>query len=121
MGTWFMASRHPDLFSAAVPIAGPPVLRSVPDAFSGLEEADRFLKDRQVDWPPALFGTPILAIHSHCDELVPFRLVDRAVSTLRAAGGRAELIEIDRVGHFETPRYAEHLARAVPWLWEVWR
>ncbi len=120
MGTWFMASRHPDLFSAAIPIAGPPVLRTVPDPFAGLEEARRFLEDRRVDWPPALRDLPILAIHSRSDELVPFKLIERAVRTLRAAGGRVELIELEQVGHFETPRYVEYLARVGPWLQEVW-
>ena len=120
MGTWFLASRHPELFSAAVPIAGPPVLRVVPDAFAGLAEAERQLKGRSVDWPPALVEMPILAIHSRSDELVPFRLADRAVRSLRAAGGRVELIAVERVGHFETARYVEYLARAVPWLRKVW-
>lgn len=54
---------------------------------------------RRVKWPPALRETPILAIHSRADEL----------------------IAIEQVGHFETPRYVEHLAKAVPWLREVWR
>ncbi|MCP3957459.1 MAG: prolyl oligopeptidase family serine peptidase [bacterium] len=121
MGTWFMASRHPDLFSAAIPLAGPPVLRSVPDAGSGLREAERFLRGRRVKWPPTLQETPILAIHSRGDELVSFELVDKAVRTLSAAGGRIELIALEGVGHFETPRYVEHLARAVPWLREIWR
>ena len=121
MGTWFMASRHPELFSAAIPIGGPPVLKTVPDAFAGLAEAERFLSDRRVDWPSALNQTPILAIHSRADELVSFKLIDRAVSTLRASGGRIELIELEGVGHFETQRYVEDLARAVPWLREVWR
>ena len=120
MGSWFMASRHPDLFSAMIPIAGPPVLRTAPSALAGLEEAARFLKDPQVDWPPALRQTPILAIHSRSDELVSFRLVDRAVDTLRASGGAIELIALDAIGHFETPRYVEHLARAVPWLLKIW-
>ncbi len=121
MGTWFMASRHPDLFSAAIPLAGPPVLRSVPDAGSGLKESERFLRGRRVKWPPALRETPILAIHSRADELVAFELADKAVRTLSAAGGQAELIAIEQVGHFETPRYVEHLAKAVPWLRQVWR
>ncbi len=121
MGTWFMASRHPDLFSAAIPIAGPPILKSVPEPFAGLEEAQRFLSEPNVDWPAALHRMPILAIHSRSDELVPFALIDRAVQTLSASGGQVELIALERVGHFETPRYVEDLARAVPWLQEVWR
>lgn len=120
MGTWFMAARHPELFSAAIPIAGPPVLRTAADPFAGLAEAERFLEERRVDWPPELHDMPILAIHSRDDELVPFRLTDRAVSTLRDAGGRAELIELKHVGHFETARYAEHLKRAVLWLQRIW-
>ncbi len=120
MGTWFLAARHPDLFSAAVPVAGPPVLRPVPGPFEGLEEAERFLQQRPVDWPPALRETPVLAIHSRDDELVPFRLVRRAARTLRDAGGQIELIAIEQVGHFETPRYVEDLTRAVPWLRQTW-
>ncbi len=121
MGAWFMASRHPDLFSAAVPIAGSPVLRPVAEAFAGLEEAERFLGSEPVEWPATLRQTPILAIHSRADELVPFALIDRAASSLRVAGGRIELIDLEGIGHFETPRYIEHLARAVEWLQGVWR
>ncbi len=64
---------------------------------------------------------PILAIHSRADELVPFALIERAAHTLRASGGRIELVELEGVGHFETPRYVEHLARSVQWLREIWR
>lgn len=120
MGAWFMAARHPDLFSAVIPMAGAPVLRSVPTASAGLQEAARFLRGRRPKWPTALVAQPILAIHSNTDEVVPFELIDKAVTTLADAGGRIELIDLDNVGHFETPRYVEFLARAVPWLRELW-
>lgn len=121
MGTWFLASRHPDLFSAAIPMAGPPVLVTVSDPMSGLQEAARFLKAEPVVWPASLLEMPMLVIHSCDDELVPVQMASEAVRTLREAGGQIEFSELEKIGHFETPRYAEHLARAIPWLRQVWQ
>ena len=120
MGTWYMASRHPELFSAAIPMGGPPVMSSVADARAGLAESQRIFSGEEIDWPPGIVEVPILVIHSRADELVDLELVARAVKSLRAAGGDVELVKVNGLGHFDTPRYAEYLRRAVPWLRKVW-
>ena len=125
MGAWYLAARHPEIWSAAIAMAGPPVLGPIADARAGLEESKRLFGDRpegaEIDWPPALLETPILVIHSRADELVPFPLVLRAVRSLRAAGGRVEFLKVNDLGHFQTPGYVEYLARTVRWLRrDVW-
>ncbi len=124
MGAWFLAARHPELWSAAIPMAGPPVLGPVADARAGLAEAERLFGERpsaEIVWPPALLEMPILVIHSRADELVPFPLTLRAVRSLRAAGGEVKFLKVSGLGHFQTPGYVEHLGQAVRWLRrEVW-
>lgn len=121
IGTWFLAARHPELWSAAIPIAGPPVLSSVADAQSGLAAARELLDAKEIEWPDAVIEMPIMVIHSRSDELVPFGLIDRAMRSLSAAGGRVKFKKISDLGHFHTARYADYLEQAVRWLQrEAW-
>ncbi len=120
MGAWFMASRHPQLFSALIPMAGPPVLSPVADARAGLAQSRQFFEQDVIDWPPAIVGMPVFAIHSKEDELVDFELISRAVQSLGKAGGRVKFVKVKDLGHFDTGQYAPYLARAVPWLRDVW-
>jgi predicted peptidase len=57
-GTWFMSSRHPDLFTAAIAMAGSP----------GDEPIDRLAR------------IPTYVIHSRDDEVAPFGPTERAVA-----------------------------------------
>jgi predicted peptidase len=96
-GVWFMAGRHPDRFSAAIPVAGRP-----PASAEG-------------------WRTPVFAVHSRDDDVVPFAPTETRIRELRGARVRAELVALSRIAHHETHRFADALERAVPWLRETWK
>ena len=98
MGTWSFAAQHPDLISAAVPVAGRPT-------------------NEMVDgWG----DTPVFAIHGDKDDVVPIGPTRDAIAKLAARGVVAELVELAGYVHFQTPRYAQPLTAAVPWLERIW-
>ena len=96
-GTWHFASRFPERFSAAVPMAGR---------------------------PPADIGAwsmPVLAIHSRNDEVVPIGPAEARIKALKSAGVDAEMIALTGIAHHETSRFTEGLRRAIPWLRDTWK
>lgn len=96
-GAWHLAQKYPQRFSAAVPVAGR---------------------------PPAKANTwrlPVLAIHSHSDQVVPFGPTETRIAELQEAGVNAKLIALDGITHYETTRFRDSLRQAVPWLREVWK
>ena len=97
-GTWFMASRHADLFTAAIVMAGAP----------GNQPLDR------------LATRPTYVIHSRADDVVPFAPTDAAVRDLRRLGRDIEFEAIDGVGHFDMWTYVDSLSRAGQWVVERW-
>jgi predicted peptidase len=96
-GTWHFASKFPNRFSAAIPMAGRP-----PDDLGA-------------------WKMPVVAIHSRADETVPFGPAEARIKQLKNAGVRADLIAVDGIPHYETGRFAEPLRRAVPWLRDTWK
>jgi predicted peptidase len=96
-GTWHFASRFPDRFSAAVPMAGRP-----PEDIG-------------------VWKMPVLAIHSRNDEVVPIAPTEARIKALKGAGVRAELIVLNGIAHYETSRFADGLRRAIPWLRDTWK
>jgi cyclophilin family peptidyl-prolyl cis-trans isomerase/dienelactone hydrolase len=98
MGTWYLAARHPERFSAAIPMAGSP------------RDAD--LK--------AVARTPLYAIHSRTDDVVPLKPTEDAVTELQKAGARAELVVVD-VPHYESARFQPYLKKAVAWIRDTWK
>ena len=97
-GTWFMAARHADLFTAAIPIAGSP----------GDEPLDR------------LGRIPTYIVHSRDDEVVPFGQDERAAHELERLGRAVRFEALAGVGHFEMGAYIDSLARAGRWVAERW-
>ena len=97
-GTWYLAPRHPELFEAAIPMAGRP-------------QAD----STRLDWQ-----TPTYVLNSTADELIPIDAARAAVESLKARGAPIEMTVIDGVTHFEVPRYRSHLKAAIPWLEHAW-
>jgi predicted peptidase len=95
IGTWFLAARHPEIFSAAVPIAGRPV-------------ADGELR------------VPVYAIHGRRDEVIGVEPTRRAIDALRAEGVDAQLVIVKGPTHYETRRFAGPLEGAVEWLRRLW-
>ena len=95
-GSWHFAQNFPERFSAAVPIAGRP-----PASAAGWQ-------------------LPVLAIHAHDDEVVPFGPAEARIAELQNAGVDATLIALSGISHYETHRFQDALQQAVPWLREIW-
>ncbi len=97
-GTWSMVSRHPDLFTAAIPMA----------ASVGTEPVDR------------LATMPTYIIHSRNDEIVPFEPAERNFRQLESLRREVRFEALDGVGHFQMGGYIEALRRAGQWVNERW-
>src|SRR5437868_2193862 len=96
-GSWHLAEKFPERFSAALPIASRP-----PASAAG-------------------WRLPVLAIHSRDDKVVPFDPAAARVAELQQAGVNAKLIALSGVAHYEAGRFRDPLQQAVPWLQEVWK
>ena len=94
-GTWYLGSRHQDLFTAAIPAAGGP--------------------QGGTDWK-----VPVYVIHGKADEVLPLAATERHVEQLKAAGAKVELHVVPALTHYQTGRYAAPLREALPWLRKVW-
>ena len=97
-GTWFMAAEHPDIFSAAIPMAG----------------------WAQPAWLEKLSEIPMYVIHSRKDEVVPFAAAEEAVAAAEAKGVPVELVVVEELTHYDTARYVTYLRNAVPWIQAIW-
>jgi predicted peptidase len=97
-GTWFMAARHADFFTGAIPIAGTPEGQA-------LESLGRM---------------PTYVIHSSSDEVVPPAPDERAVKQLEAMSRPVKLEIVEGRGHFDTGSYMAAFARAVRWVSSRW-
>lgn len=96
-GVWFFAGKYPERFSAAVPVAG------TPPASAG-------------NWK-----TPVFAVHSRSDEVVPIGPTEARIRELQKMGVPAELTALTGISHHETQRFVDGLRRAVPWLQGIWK
>jgi predicted peptidase len=96
-GTWFFAGKYPERFSAAVPVAGTPPASAE-------------------SWK-----TPVFAVHSRSDEVVPIGPTEARIGELQKMGVPAELTALNGISHHETQRFVDGLRRAVPWLQGVWK
>ena len=97
-GTWFMSSRHADLFTGAIALA----------ASTGDEPIDRLAK------------IPTYVIHSRDDEVVPF---DRAEQTAQRLLEMKRVVHFEPLsgpGHYAMGGYVEPLRRAGRWMVERW-
>lgn len=100
-GSWVYAARHAGVFSAALPVAGAP-------------------------GPPPRRGeapwrVPVFAVGSRRDTVMPVAPTVEAVEGLRRAGVRAEVVVLEDPPHYDVAAHVGGLARAVPWLQELWR
>ncbi len=98
-GTWFFATRHPDFFTGAIPIAGRP--------------GDDPLE--------ALGDLPVHIIHSRADNVVPFGPAEDAARRLREAGAPVAFTALDRVSHYAMGGYVRALRDAGDWMLAQWR
>jgi len=96
-GSWHFAEKFPERFSAVIPVAGRP-----PASASG-------------------WRLPVLAIHSHDDQVVPFGPTEARIAELQKAGVNAKLIPLTGITHYQTSQFRGALRQAVPGLQEVWK
>ena len=96
-GSWHLAEKFPERFSAAIPIASRP-----PASAAG-------------------WRLPVLAIHSRDDQVVPFDPAAARIAELQKVGVNAKLIALTGIAHYEAGRFRDPLGQAVPWLREVWK
>ena len=97
-GTWYMASRHADFFTAAIPMAGWPS-----------EEMVEQVGDM-----------PICIVHSVDDEVVEMEPTKNAVKSLEARDAPVKLITVRGITHYQVPDYARYLKQAVRWIEKKW-
>ena len=77
-GTWYMASRHPDLFKAAIPMA----------ARASEGDAEK------------VGDMPVFIIHARDDEVVPFEPAETTAREMMDRGQTVEFLPLEGVGHF---------------------
>jgi len=98
-GAWFMLARHPEFFSAAIPVAAQP---------EGL-------------WVEGIRNGAVCAIQDRADELVPLEPTQKAIARLRERGLPAELLVVDAPWHSDPRRFYLPLRRSAGWLQGAWR
>lgn len=98
IGTWYMAARHPEAFSAAIPIAGGSDAQTI-----------------------KLIGDiPIYVIHSRADTVLPIAQTEKIVAALREQGKKIEFVALQGIDHYDTSAFTPALKGAVPWLKKTW-
>jgi len=98
-GTWFMASHHADVFTAAIAMAAP----------TGDETLDR------------LATIPTYVIHSREDQVVPFAPAERTARALERLGRPIRFEALDAASHYDMGAYVEPLRRAGRWVTDRWK
>jgi len=95
IGAWYLASRHPDWFSAVVPVAGRP---------EGVSD----------------IRVPVYAIHGRRDEVIDVAPTEEAIQALLDRGANAQLVVVKGLTHYENHRFAQPLSATVEWLRRLW-
>ena len=95
-GTWFIGSRHQDLFTGAIPVAAP---------VAGGDE----------------WTIPVNVIHSDRDEIVSYTAAKKHADAVRAKGGRVEFQTAAGLTHYRTAAYAPFVGEGVRWLQAEWK
>lgn len=96
-GTWFMSSRHPELFTAAIPMAA-----------STTEPLESLAK------------MPTYVIHSRADQVVPFNPAARNARELERLGRVVKFDALNDFEHFEMREYIPALRRGISWIGSRW-
>lgn len=98
-GTWYIASHHPDVFTAAIPMA----------ASTGGEPIDR------------LATMPTYVIHSRDDEIVPFGPAEKNYRDLQKMGRVIKFDALYNFTHYEMVEYVGALKRGARWVADRWK
>ena len=98
-GTWFMAARHAEFFTAAIAMA----------ASTGDETLE------------SLATIPTYVIHSRDDEVVEFAPAEKVVKELKQLKRTIEFEPLSGPTHFTMGGYIDSLSRAGRWVAERWK
>ena len=98
IGTWFFAASYPDFFSAAIPVAGEPIVGAA----------------------NTIGNMPLYVIHSRNDGVILYEDVASIISQLQSAGLDIKFITISDASHYNTSAYIGPLRGAIPWLHTKW-
>lgn len=96
-GTWFIGSRHQDIFTGAIPVAAP-------------------VAGGDVDWK-----IPVYVIHSDKDEIVSYSTAKSHADAVKGKGAKLEFKTVNGLSHYNTNAYGGHLNDAVKWLQAEWK
>jgi predicted peptidase len=96
-GTWFIGSRHQDLFTGAIPVAAPVAGGDVP------------------------WTIPVYVIHSDKDEIVSYSKAKRHADAVKGKGAKLEFKTVNGLSHYKTTAYASAVGDAVRWLQSEWK
>jgi len=97
-GTWHMASRHPDLFSAAISISAPA------DAAT----------------TPVIIDIPLYVIHGELDELVSSQEIKKLYQKQKTNGAEIKLMIVEGASHYQLARFVNPLKATIPWIRKIW-
>ena len=95
-GTWYYGSKYPDIFSAAIPLAGRPT-----------GEAEMQI--------------PVYALHGQFDEIVDIEPTKKEIKKLKKKGLNAKLYIVQGLTHYQTNEYAPYLQKTEKWLQTIWK
>jgi predicted peptidase len=98
IGTWYTAARHPELFSAAIPV-------------SGMAEQETIDLFRDI---------PVYVIHSNADEIFPINPVEEMVQKLKSRGVPVTLEIVKGISHYHTADFVRPLQKTIPWIKQTW-
>jgi predicted peptidase len=98
-GAWHMAARHPELFTAAIPMAAS-------------------TRGMTID---QLGRQPTYVIHSREDEVVPFEPAEENAAALKKLKRDVEFEAVDDFTHFDMISYGDALQRAGQWVARRWK
>ena len=96
-GTWFLSARHPDLFTAAIVMAG-----------------------RSEEPLANLAKVPTYVIHSRDDQVVPFAQAEQRASALERMARPIRFDALAGVGHYDMGGYVGALQNGGRWVREQW-
>jgi len=98
VGTWEMAAHHPELFSAAIIMAGQPRPEMA-----------------NVNWK-----LPLYVIHSRNDEVMPIGKTENIVDRIRQRGGNIVFDVLEDPTHSEIFKFLGPLSSTQIWLKNCW-
>jgi predicted peptidase len=96
-GTWFLSSRHPDLFTAAIVMAG-----------------------RSEEPLATLAKIPTYVIHSRDDQVVPFTQAEQRAAALVQMKRPIRFDTLAGIGHYDMGGYMTALQNGGRWVREQW-